>query len=102
MYVDHACIHCSLMMHIIIQFYVFSGCCAIIIHDVLAWSQMEEVCFSSLDKGKAKDWKRERKEKIVKNFIQESQELQDLKKSKEGIWSGFKGFFQWSYSAILG
>ena len=89
-------------MHIIIQFDMFSGCCAIIIHDVLAWSQMEKVCFSSLDNGKAKDWKRERKEKIVKNFILESQELQDLIKSNEGIWSRFKGFFQWSYIAILG
>ena len=63
---------------------------------------MEKVSFFSLDNGKAKDWKRERKEKIVKNFIQESQELQDLMKSKEGIWSSFKGFFQWSYFAILG
>ena len=90
------------MMHIIILFDVFSGCCAIIIHDVLAWSQMERVCYFRLDNGKAKDWKRERKEKIVKNFIRQSQELQDLIKSREGIWSGFKGFFQWGYFVILG
>lgn len=63
---------------------------------------MRQVCLLNLDEGKAKNWDTPLKEKIVEKFIRDSSELQALIKSKEGIWSSVKGFFQWVYWFIFG
>lgn len=63
---------------------------------------MRQVCLLNLDEGKAKNWEEPLKEKIVKKFIRDSQELQDLVKSKKGLWSNVKGFFQWVYWLVCG
>ena len=56
----------------------------------------------NLDEGKAKNWDAPLKEKIVEKFIQDSQELQTLIKSKEGLWSRVKGFLQWIHWLLFG
>ena len=62
---------------------------------------MKQVCLLHLDEGKAKKWEKHLKEKIVEKFVRDSEELQDVMKSKEGFWSTFKGFFQWLYWLIF-
>lgn len=64
--------------------------------------QMRQVCLLNLDEGKAKNWEMPLKEKIVNKFVQDSKELQDLVRSKEGLWSSVKGFFQWVYWLLFG
>lgn len=63
---------------------------------------MKQVCLLNLDEGKAKTWEKQLKEKIVEKFVHDSEELQDVIKSKEGIWSTIKGFFQWLYWLVFG
>lgn len=63
---------------------------------------MKEVCLLNLDEGKAKNWDEQLKEKIVEKFLRDSQELQDVIKSKVGVWSSVKGFFQWVYWLVFG
>ena len=63
---------------------------------------MKQVCLLNLDEGKAKSWEPPLKEKIVEKFIRDSHELQALIKSKEGVWSNIKGFFQWIYWLLFG
>ena len=63
---------------------------------------MRQVCLLNLDEGKAKHWDEPLKEKIVGKFIRDSNDLQDLMKSKEGFWSSVKGFFQWIYWSLFG
>ena len=83
---------------------VLYTCCSVIVvlHLVIVWSKMKQVCLLNLDEGKAKNWEHELKEKIVEKYVRESQELQSIIKSKEGMWSSLKGFFQWVYWLILG
>ena len=63
---------------------------------------MKEVCLLNLDEGKAKNWDLQLKEKITEKYIQDSSELQDLIRSKHGMWSTVKGFLQWLYWLVLG
>lgn len=63
---------------------------------------MKQVCLLNLDEGKAKNWEEPLKKKIVDKFIGDSNELQDLVKSKEGLWSSVKGFCQWVYWLLFG
>ena len=63
---------------------------------------MKKVCLLNLDEGKAKGWQQTLKETIAEKFIQNSQELQDVIKSKGGLWSTIKGFWQWLYWLIWG
>lgn len=63
---------------------------------------MRQVCLLNLDEGKAKNWDDSLKGKIVDKFIRDSHELQTLIKSKEGLWSSVKGFFQWVYWLMFG
>lgn len=62
---------------------------------------MVEVCMLSLDEGKAKDWQESLKLKVVRTYIEDSSELQEVISSKQGIWSSVKGFFQWLVSYVL-
>ena len=63
---------------------------------------MKQVCLLNLDEGKAKHWDEQLKEKIVEKFIRDSSDLQTILKSKEGLWSSTKGFFQWIYWSLFG
>jgi hypothetical protein len=63
---------------------------------------IKQVCLMNLDEGKAKYWDAPLKEKIVEKFVQDSQELQILIKSKEGLWSSVKGFLQWIHWLLFG
>ena len=65
-------------------------------------AQMKDVCLLNLDEGKAKNWQRSLKETIADRFIQNSQELQDVIRSKAGLWSTIKGFCQWLYWLFVG
>ena len=56
---------------------------------------MKTMCLINLDEGKAKHWQHSLKVTIAEKFIENSEDLQSVLKSKEGLWSTFKGFLLW-------
>lgn len=62
---------------------------------------MIEVCMLNLNEGKAKEWQESLKLKIAEKFIESSSKLVVVLESKRGIWSTWKGFFQWIIHKML-
>ncbi len=56
----------------------------------------------NLDEGKAKNWQKSLKEAITAKYIQSSPELQEIVRSKTGLWSSIKGFWQWLLWVVWG
>jgi hypothetical protein len=58
------------------------------------------ICLINLDDGIPKTWPIELKLQIIDNMIRNRQEIQDLIRKKEGLWSTFWGFVLWVLSSL--
>lgn len=63
---------------------------------------MVKVCLAFLDEGKARSWPLSLKMSIVTRYLNEQDDLQEQLRSKTGIWSAIKGFFQYIYDLLFG
>ncbi|GAB6024572.1 hypothetical protein CHUAL_009723 [Chamberlinius hualienensis] len=56
---------------------------------------MRKVCLLNLNEGKASSWPFELRIQIIDHFFQSDKELDEILKSRSGLWSSVVGFFQW-------
>ncbi|XP_072177130.1 uncharacterized protein [Diadema setosum] len=59
---------------------------------------IRQVCLLNLNEGKPKHWSSDLKARIIDLFIQSDTDLQRVIRSREGLWSSLRGFFQWIMS----